>query len=71
MSTPPGGSLKTLQTFFKNGWRDVPENERWWEDALGGAVEERRKANLDALTAIRTGTERVGGLQEENVEKKI
>jgi hypothetical protein len=62
MSKPRGGSLKALQTFFKGGWRDIPEKERWWEDALGGVVEERRKANLEALTAVRMGTEKTGGL---------
>ncbi|KAF7978178.1 hypothetical protein HWV62_1376 [Athelia sp. TMB] len=34
---------------MRGGWRDVPEGERWWVDALGGVVEERRKANVEGL----------------------
>ncbi|KAG1781953.1 hypothetical protein EV702DRAFT_1177068 [Suillus placidus] len=39
------------------GWRDVPEDERWWEDALDGPIEEQRKANLEVLDSIRKGME--------------
>lgn len=52
-----GGSTKRLKEFFKDGWRDVPSGRRWWEDALGGSVEERRKTRLDAMEELRRGME--------------
>jgi hypothetical protein len=48
-----GGSIKKMQEFMKGGWRDVPENERWWETALAGNVEEKRLANLEEFKAIK------------------
>ncbi len=52
-----GGSTRRLKAFFKDGWRDVPSGQRWWEDALGGSVEERRKARLGAMEELRRGME--------------
>lgn len=49
------GHLKTLQTFYKGGWRDVPEGDRWWETALGGETEERRKRNLEVINGVMSG----------------
>lgn len=59
LQTPdaPYGHLKTLQKFLRGGWRDVPEGERWWEDALGGDIEERRRRNLEAVKGVRLGME--------------
>lgn len=54
-----GGSTKALRNLLKGGWKDVPQNERWWDDALGGTVEEQRKTRLEALEALRSGMERV------------
>lgn len=34
---------------MRGGWRDVPETERWWVDALGGVVEEQRRVNVEGL----------------------
>ncbi|KZP32714.1 hypothetical protein FIBSPDRAFT_916417 [Athelia psychrophila] len=34
---------------MRGGWRDVPEGDRWWVDALGGVVEERRKTSVEGL----------------------
>ncbi|KAJ3755219.1 hypothetical protein EV360DRAFT_73033, partial [Lentinula raphanica] len=49
-----GGSIKKLQTFSKGGWKEVPEGERWWEEAMDpGALELRRKENLEALEVLR------------------
>jgi hypothetical protein len=48
-----GGSVNKMQEFMKGGWRDVPENERWWETALAGEVEDKRLANLEAFKAIK------------------
>ena len=33
------------------------EGERWWEDALGGEVEERRLRGLGCMQALRKGVE--------------
>jgi len=49
------GSLKTLAAFLKGGWRNVPEERRWWERALGGTVEERRKRNLELIEGVKKG----------------
>lgn len=53
----PSGSMSAFAKFLKGGWRDVPESERWWEDALAGPVEEQRKANLQIFDHIRKGME--------------
>jgi hypothetical protein len=53
----PSGSMPAFTKFLKGGWRDVPEDERWWEHALDGPIEEQRKANLDVLDSIRKGME--------------
>ncbi len=51
------GSLKSLRDFYTKDWRDVPEGKRWWEDALGGEVEERRLRGLGGMQALRRGIE--------------
>ncbi|KIK91758.1 hypothetical protein PAXRUDRAFT_830552 [Paxillus rubicundulus Ve08.2h10] len=51
----PTGNMPNFQAFLKSGWRDVPESERWWEKALGGPVEEKRRANLDILESLKSG----------------
>ncbi|KAF9236535.1 hypothetical protein BU15DRAFT_49876 [Melanogaster broomeanus] len=53
----PAGSMSKFQAFLKGGWRDIPENERWWEDALGGPIEKKRKANLEILESLKLGLE--------------
>ncbi|KAF7337355.1 Peptidase A1 domain-containing protein [Mycena sanguinolenta] len=35
-------SMPGLAKFYAGGWRDVPEGERWWEDAFAACEEERR-----------------------------
>ncbi|KAH7920206.1 hypothetical protein BV22DRAFT_1122897 [Leucogyrophana mollusca] len=50
------GSMKSYVEFVRGGWRDG-EGERWWEEALGGVIEERRKANLAVLESVRIGME--------------
>ncbi|KIJ12451.1 hypothetical protein PAXINDRAFT_101242 [Paxillus involutus ATCC 200175] len=54
----PTGNMANFQAFLKSGWRDVPESERWWEEALGGPVEEKRQANLGILESLKFGLER-------------
>ena len=55
-----GGNLKGLRDFLKGGWRDVPEGERWWEEALGGSIEERRVLNLELMEGVQKGMEAAG-----------
>ncbi|KZT05050.1 uncharacterized protein LAESUDRAFT_727305 [Laetiporus sulphureus 93-53] len=50
----PGLSLGRLRRFLTGGWREVPEGERWWEEALKGEVERRRVAALEVLGSLRT-----------------
>lgn len=50
--------MDNMRAFYEGKWRDVPEGERWWEDALGGSVEVRRQANLEILEVLKLGLER-------------
>lgn len=52
-----GGSLKHLYEFYRGGWRSVPEDERWWENALGGYVEIHRATASLELARLREGLE--------------
>jgi hypothetical protein len=58
MRVAPTGDMANFQAFLKNGWRDVPESERWWEEAMGGPIEEKRRANLEILESLKFGLER-------------
>ena len=51
----PFGHTKTLQNFLRGGWRELPEGERFWEDALGGEIETRRARNYEAVKGVRFG----------------
>lgn len=48
-SLNPWRSPQKYREFVRGGWRDVPETERWWVDALGGVVEEQRRVNVEGL----------------------
>jgi len=50
-------SLKGMQELFKGGWKDIPEEERWWDKAMGGVVEEKRRVNLELLEGVQKGME--------------
>ncbi|KAG6815511.1 hypothetical protein H0H93_009617, partial [Arthromyces matolae] len=50
-----GGSMRKLRAFFKGGWKDVPVEERWWDIALGGEVEEGRKKAMEMLDGLAEG----------------
>ncbi|KAF5371328.1 hypothetical protein D9758_004223 [Tetrapyrgos nigripes] len=42
-----GGSVQKMRKFLTGGWREVPEQERWWDNAMKGVEEERvRKLGL-------------------------
>jgi hypothetical protein len=55
MSRPMGGSPRKLRELMTGGWKNVPETERWWDQALGNAVEERRVKNLALMECLRNG----------------
>ncbi|KAG7440731.1 uncharacterized protein BT62DRAFT_909821 [Guyanagaster necrorhizus] len=46
---------KAMKKFLTGGWRHVPEEERWWEVALGGDIEKMRVERLTAMEEIRLG----------------
>jgi hypothetical protein len=48
---------EAMRAFLKGGWRDVPPEERWWEHALTGSVEQTRKTNLELLDGLRRSME--------------
>ncbi|KAG5646225.1 hypothetical protein DXG03_004051 [Asterophora parasitica] len=62
MSRPRGGSTRALQNLLKGGWRDVPLEDRWWDRAMGGSVEERRKQRLEVVQALGLGMSGVRNL---------
>ncbi|KAL0564982.1 hypothetical protein V5O48_017052 [Marasmius crinis-equi] len=42
-----------LTALYKGGWKDVPVEERWWNIAMGGVVEEQRKERMETLGLLR------------------
>ncbi|KAJ3529104.1 hypothetical protein NMY22_g9134 [Coprinellus aureogranulatus] len=52
-----GGSLSDLYEFYRGGWRDVPERDRWWDRALDGYVEIHRATAATELARLRDGLE--------------
>ncbi|EIW57705.1 uncharacterized protein TRAVEDRAFT_29707 [Trametes versicolor FP-101664 SS1] len=54
---PGKAALKTLRNYYTHGWREEPEDARWWEQALGGEIEERRLKALAAMQGLRRGME--------------
>jgi len=48
---------------LRGGWKDIPVAERWWVDALGGVVEEQRKANVEGMGGVGGGNGPVGMLK--------
>ncbi|RXW19054.1 hypothetical protein EST38_g6814 [Candolleomyces aberdarensis] len=51
-----GGSRKKMAEFLKGGWRNVPEDERWWEHAFAD-ISERNAANLQEVEQVKRGME--------------
>lgn len=40
---------KQLEELYKGGWKNLPPEGRWWEEALSGKIEETRAENLKLL----------------------
>ncbi|CAA7263928.1 unnamed protein product [Cyclocybe aegerita] len=57
MSRPDGGSPRKLKELLAGGWREAPESERWWDQALGENVEAQRVRNLALIEGLRFGME--------------
>ncbi|KAF8805000.1 hypothetical protein BYT27DRAFT_7142973 [Phlegmacium glaucopus] len=62
MSIPFGGSAKKLKELMAGGWRDIPENERWWDRSLGERVEAQRVRNISVIDGLRRGLENARAL---------
>ncbi|KAF8121094.1 hypothetical protein EV363DRAFT_958110 [Boletus edulis] len=62
LRVPPYGSMDNFRAFLRGKWREVPEGERWWEDALGGSIETRRQANLEIVESLKVCMERTATL---------
>ena len=63
LRVPPHGSMEIFRAFLQSKWRDAPDGERWWEDALGGSIETKRQANLEILESLKAGLERARTLR--------
>ncbi|KAG6834518.1 hypothetical protein H0H93_009165 [Arthromyces matolae] len=50
-----GGSWKKLKAFLKGAWKHLPVEERWWDKAMGGEVEEGRKRAMEMLGGLAQG----------------
>lgn len=59
VSKPLGGSPEKMRELMTGGWKNIPEAERWWDQALGPEVEEQRVKNLALIEELRKGFEHV------------
>nr|GAT42458.1 predicted protein [Mycena chlorophos] len=48
------GGFGVLRRYIKS-WKEMPEEERWWDGVFTGAVEEQRVANLALIHGVLTG----------------
>ncbi|CAA7269693.1 unnamed protein product [Cyclocybe aegerita] len=62
MSKLHGGSPRKLRELLTGGWRNVPEKERWWDQALCGSLEVQRVKNLALIEGLRRGMESAADL---------
>jgi len=62
VSASLGGSMMNLGEFLARGWRNVPEDERWWDSAFTGTVEQKRKARLQDVGSLRRRMEETAAL---------
>ncbi|KAF6756163.1 hypothetical protein DFP72DRAFT_894752 [Ephemerocybe angulata] len=56
------GGRKSMGAFLKGGWRQVPQGERWWEQAFEG-LRERNARNLAEVEQLKKGLEGSRGLE--------
>ncbi|KAF9257156.1 hypothetical protein L218DRAFT_965568 [Marasmius fiardii PR-910] len=56
-------SVKEMNEFLKGGWKSLSPEERWWEQAMGGVVEEKRKERLEVLGLLRKAMEGARDMQ--------
>lgn len=61
-SASRGGGMNKLAEFLVQGWRDMPGNERWWDSAFTGTVEQKRKAHLQVVESLRSRMEETAAL---------
>lgn len=50
-------NVKEYVRWLRGGWKE----ERWWEDAMGGEVEEERRRRLSEVEGLRIGLEGARG----------
>lgn len=48
-------NVKEYVKFVRGGWKEVPEGQRWWEEALGGEVERIRAERIGPLNGLVSG----------------
>jgi hypothetical protein len=58
----PASLTHTCRKFIRGGWRDIPAGERWWDDAMGGEVEEQRHERMEVFKVFRESMEAVRGM---------
>ncbi|TEB21684.1 hypothetical protein FA13DRAFT_1766607 [Coprinellus micaceus] len=51
-----GGGRRPMAEFLKGGWRDVPEEKRWWTQAYD-PIREKLNANLAQVDQLKRGLE--------------
>lgn len=62
LSLPNGGSPKAMRKLLVGGWKDVPNHDRWWDQALDGVTDKQRRFRLKALGQLRSGLESIKAL---------
>ena len=53
-SVGKGGGRRPMADFLKGGWRDVPEEKRWWTQAYD-PIREKLNANLAQVDQLKRG----------------
>lgn len=48
------GGVKAIRDYMKS-WKTIPEEERWWDTAFTGAIENQRAANLKLIQGVSNG----------------
>ena len=40
---------------MEKGWKEVDPKERWWDQAMGGVLEDRRREGMKVVNVVRGG----------------